>query len=185
MARARESARKGGKHDGQRAARTERGGAMARGGDGERKRARTGGARTSRNGRKRSEREIEEIFGFVPSFYGAMPDSAIEAGWMLQRDVELAETTLDPVTKELIGLAIASHIKCRYCIYYHTEAALHHGATEEQLREAVAMGGLTVLWSNALSGAQVDMDRFRMEIDRAFEHLAEVRAEHGSLHATA
>lgn len=127
------------------------------------------------NGRKQSEREIEEMFGFVPSFYDAMPDSAFQHAWGLQRDLELAETSLDPMTKELIGLAMASHIKCRYCIYFHTEAALHHGATHEQLQEAIAMGGLTVLWSNCLSGAQIDLDRFHQEVDRALEHIAQTQ----------
>lgn len=197
MAARRTGSRKAGKHDSEREARTgtrgverearagtrgtERGapvkGGLVRGGA---KKGVGGGGNGHRrrkaggNGRVKAERQIEDTFGFVPSFYGAMSDVAIEHAWGLQRDLELGETSLDPITKELIGLAIASHIKCRYCIYYHTELALRHGATQEQLEEAIAMGGLTVLWSNALTGAQVDIDRFRQEVDRALEQVGEV-----------
>lgn len=195
MATRRTSSRKAGKHDGEREARAgtksaerePRAGAGARGAStkggparvGAKKDVRAGGnghrgRKASGNGRAKAEREIEETFGFVPSFYGAMADPALPSAWGLQRDLELGETSLDPITKELIGLAVASHIKCRYCIYYHTELALRHGATHEQLEEAIAMGGLTVLWSNALTGAQVDIDRFRKEVDRALEQVGEI-----------
>lgn len=175
---------------------TEKKGARAGGGNGQGRKLRAaadtgGGGRQKRrngggNGRARSEREIEEMFGFVPSFYQAMPDAAFQHAWGLQRDVELKETALDPITKELIGLAVAAHIKCRYCIYFHTEAALHHGATHEQLQEAIAMGGLTVLWSNAVTGAQIDLDHFRGEVDRALEHVGRSQpAQTAMRHATA
>lgn len=125
------------------------------------------------NGKAREDarRQMEEAFGFVPDFYDAMPEAARASAWGLQRDLELSETTLGNKTKELIGLAIASHIKCRYCIHFHAEAAKAFGASEDEMREAIAMGGLTVLFSNALTGNQLDLDHFRKEVDRALEHV--------------
>src|SRR5262245_9030882 len=123
------------------------------------------------NARQQARREMEEMFGFVPQFYDAVPESMRAAGWATQRDLELAETTLDHKTKELIGLAVAAHIKCRYCIHFHTEAARAFGATDAEMREAVAMGGLTVMFSNMLTGAQTDLDQFKSETNRAVKHV--------------
>ena len=122
--------------------------------------------------RSEAEKDMKETFGFVPGFYEALPDHAVGPAWALQKHAELGETALDNKTKELVGLAIASHIKCKYCIYFHTRAADAFGASAQELREAVAMGGLTALYSNAISGAQTDFDTFKRDVDRAIEELA-------------
>src|SRR5690349_16016858 len=82
------------------------------------------------------QREMTERFGFAPRFYEALPGGLLEQAWAMHRDFELDETALPGKTKELIGLAIAAHLKCRYSVYFHTEAARAHGATDEELREA-------------------------------------------------
>jgi AhpD family alkylhydroperoxidase len=127
----------------------------------------------SKNGeaKKQARKEMKKLFGFVPDFHEAMPEAARASSWGIQRDLELSETSLDNKTKELIGLAVAAHIKCRYCIHFHTEAARAFGAKEDELREAVAMGGMTVLFSNTITGMQLDMDEFRNQVDRALEHM--------------
>ncbi len=47
--------------------------------------------------------------------------------------------------KELIAVGIAVSIRCEYCIYWHTAAALKSGATDEEILEAASvaiyMGG--------------------------------------------
>lgn len=124
------------------------------------------------NGSKQIEQEMIAFFGFAPEFYQALPDSVRADAWGAQRDFELTETAIPQKYKELIGLAVAAHIKCRYCIHYHTEVAKAYGATEEELKEAVFMGGLTVQYSNVITGMQVDLDQFKEEVDRAIEHMA-------------
>ncbi|MCC7380739.1 MAG: carboxymuconolactone decarboxylase family protein [Deltaproteobacteria bacterium] len=122
--------------------------------------------------RKDVEKDIKDLFGFVPEFYTALPDAAIGALWGIQKELELKETVLDNKSKELVGLAMASHIKCKYCIYFHTRAAELFGARPQEIREAIAMGGVTALFSNVISGTQVDFDRFKRDVDRAVEHLS-------------
>jgi len=124
------------------------------------------------NGSRQIEQEMIAHFGFAPEFYMALPEAALADEWGVHRDFELAETAIPNKYKELIGLAVAAHIKCRYCIHYHTEAAKAHGATEEELKEAVFMGGLTVQYSNSLTGMQVDLEHFKEEVDRAMEYMA-------------
>lgn len=122
--------------------------------------------------RRDVEKEVKEMFGFVPDFYKALPDHAVGSMWGIQRDLELAETKLDNKTKELIGLAMASHIKCKYCIYFHTRGAETFGASPQEIREAIATGGMTTLFSNSLTGTRTDFDEFKRDVDRAIEHLA-------------
>jgi AhpD family alkylhydroperoxidase len=42
-------------------------------------------------------------------------------------------------TRELIALAVAVTVQCDGCIVVHTEAALQHGATEEEILEALSV----------------------------------------------
>lgn len=48
-----------------------------------------------------------------------------------------AEGALPGVTKQLIAVAVAHVTQCPYCIKGHTSAALKHGASEEQIMEAI------------------------------------------------
>ena len=46
---------------------------------------------------------------------------------------------LDTKTKELIALGIAVAVRCDPCITFHTESARKHGASREEIMEAVGM----------------------------------------------
>jgi AhpD family alkylhydroperoxidase len=48
-----------------------------------------------------------------------------------------AEGALPVKTKQIIAVAVAHVTQCPYCIRGHTKAALHHGATAEELMEAI------------------------------------------------
>ena len=48
-----------------------------------------------------------------------------------------AEGALPTRTKQLIAVAVAHVTQCPYCIRGHTNAALQHGATAEQIMEAI------------------------------------------------
>lgn len=48
-----------------------------------------------------------------------------------------AEGALPVKTKQLIAVAAAHITQCPYCIRSHTKAALRHGATEEEIMEAI------------------------------------------------
>ncbi len=56
-----------------------------------------------------------------------------------------SDGALDAKTKELMALAIAVALRCEGCVTFHTRAALHKGATREEVVEAlevaVEMGG--------------------------------------------
>ena len=46
---------------------------------------------------------------------------------------------LDAKTRELIGLAVAVTTRCDGCITVHVDAALKHGATREEIAEALGV----------------------------------------------
>jgi AhpD family alkylhydroperoxidase len=48
-----------------------------------------------------------------------------------------AEGTLSTKTKQLIAVAVAHVTQCPYCIRGHTRAATRHGATSEEIMEAI------------------------------------------------
>jgi AhpD family alkylhydroperoxidase len=111
-------------------------------------------------------RDIEQTLGSVPTFFKLFPESGIAGAWAEFKAVQLnPKTRLDGKTKELIGLAVSAQIPCHYCVYFHTAAAKANGASEEEVREAVAMAAISRHWSTVLNGMQVDMAAFRAETD--------------------
>lgn len=112
-------------------------------------------------------KEIEQAIGFVPEFVKAFPKASVVGTWQQEKDLELSDkTALPPKVKALIALAVAAQIPCQYCIYADTLSAKGFGASEEEIKEAVAMAALTRSTSTVLNGMQVDMTTFRKETDR-------------------
>jgi AhpD family alkylhydroperoxidase len=48
-----------------------------------------------------------------------------------------AEGAIPAKTKQLIAVAVAHATQCPYCIRGHTDAALSHGASPEEIMEAI------------------------------------------------
>jgi AhpD family alkylhydroperoxidase len=48
-----------------------------------------------------------------------------------------ADGALSTKMKQIIAVAVAHVTQCPYCIKGHTEAALHHGASPQELMEAI------------------------------------------------
>jgi AhpD family alkylhydroperoxidase len=69
---------------------------------------------------------------------------------------------LDPLTKELVYVAISITNNCDYCMASHTAGARAKGATEAQLNELYAVVGLANM-TNRLANA------YRVPVDEAFK----------------
>jgi AhpD family alkylhydroperoxidase len=121
--------------------------------------------------------DIEKTFGLVPSFMKAFPEEAIGAAWDEFKAVQLnPASAIPPKYKELIGLAVAAQIPCRYCSYFHTKVAGLDGAEERELKEAVVMSGITRQWSTVLNGLQTDESQFRAELGRVLDYVKKPHA---------
>ncbi len=109
--------------------------------------------------------DIQKTFGFVPAFIQQTPDAFLPGAWSEFVAVEMSTNTALPCkTKELIGLAVAAQIPCKYCVYGHTEFAKLGGADNTEIGEALAMAAMTRHWSTFFNGVQLDENKFRAEI---------------------
>jgi AhpD family alkylhydroperoxidase len=117
------------------------------------------------------EADIRETLGLVPQFISDLPDSLIESEWQSFKNLELAETAIPNKYKELIGLGVSGATRCRYCAYFHTEAAKLFGATDEEVAEAALMAKHTMGWSTYLNARQYDYDEFKREFDQIASHV--------------
>ena len=105
--------------------------------------------------------------GYAPEFIRTFPEPARAAAWRTFRDVQLSPSTaLNGKQKELVGLAVAAQVPCRFCIIAHTEFAKLNGATDAEIKEAIGMASLTRELSTLLNGMQVDEAQFRRDVDR-------------------
>src|SRR5579863_8724298 len=121
--------------------------------------------------------DIAKTIGFVPQFFLKFPEEALPGAWEEMKTLQLnPKTALPGREKELVGLAVASQVPCKYCIYAHTEFAKLNGASEAEIGEAVAMAGLTRHWSTFLNGIQTDETKFRAEIAKIVANVKNAAA---------
>ena len=87
-----------------------------------------------------------------------LPDQALKPLWDEYRAVFNPTGALDGKTKQLIGLAVAAQIPCAYCVYATTKAAKAAGATDAQIKEAIATAALVRFNSTMLNGSDGGRD---------------------------
>jgi AhpD family alkylhydroperoxidase len=66
--------------------------------------------------------------------------------------------SLDPLTKELLYVAVSASNGCRYCIASHGAAARKHGMTEEQYSELLSIVGLANETNRLVTALDVVVD---------------------------
>ena len=65
---------------------------------------------------------------------------------------------LDPLTKELIYVAVSVTNQCNYCIASHTVGAQKKGMTDDMFKELMAVVGMANETNKMVSGYQVEID---------------------------
>ena len=65
---------------------------------------------------------------------------------------------LDPLTKELIYVAVSVTAQCNYCIASHTASARKKGMTDEMFKELMAVIGMASETNKLVTGYQVEID---------------------------
>ena len=123
------------------------------------------------------EADIEQTLGLVPSFFSGVPDYLLPSEWASFKALQLGETAIPNKYKELIGLAVSGATRCRYCAYFHAEAARLFGATDEEIAEASLVAKNTMGWSTYLNAMQVDYDAFVSEFEAIAAHVRAQTAE--------
>ena len=103
----------------------------------------------------KSSRGITEI----PNFWKMLANdpNELERTWSSLKEI-MKKGTLDPVTKELIYVAVSITNGCEYCIKSHSSAAKKKGATDEMLKEMFAVVGLANKNNKLVDSYQVEVD---------------------------
>jgi AhpD family alkylhydroperoxidase len=100
---------------------------------------------------------------YVNNFWRALAadPSLLAAVWDRLQAV-MAPGALDPLTKEMIYIAVSVTNGCGYCIHSHTAAARARGMTEAQHGELMAVIAMAAQTNALATALQVDTDeRFR------------------------
>ena len=106
----------------------------------------------------------QKVPPFIQETY---PEQAIKPA-VTEREEVMRPGALDSKTKFLIALGVAAQIPCQYCVYFDTTAAKHAGATDAEIKEAIAAAALTRKWSTVLNGSAYDFDKLKREVDAEF-----------------
>jgi AhpD family alkylhydroperoxidase len=102
----------------------------------------------------------------APKFFQeTYPEHALQSQLEARGVLEGEGAALDAKTRELISLGVAAQIPCAYCVYAHTKGARANGASDAEIREAVAAAATTRQWSTVLNGMQYDLEAFKAEYD--------------------
>ncbi len=70
----------------------------------------------------------------------------------------MAPGALDPLTKEMIYVAVSVSNQCNYCIASHTVSAQKKGMTDDMFRELMAVVGMANETNRLVAGYQVEID---------------------------
>ena len=119
-----------------------------------------------------AEAEMVEAFGKVPIWLEAYPEHARASVWKWHGYMMGHGGVIPWKYMQLIALAVAAQIPCDYCTYGHAEFATQFaGASEEELRHAVAISADVRHWSTVMNGAAIDPEEFKAELNSIIEHI--------------
>ena len=88
----------------------------------------------------------------------AFDPELLQATWSEVKKVMAAPSHLDPLTKELIYIAVSVANACSYCVHSHTAAARARGMTQAQHAELLAIIALAAKTNHLASALQVPVD---------------------------
>ncbi len=97
---------------------------------------------------------------FINNFWRGLANQPelLEATWSRLKVVMSADGSLDPLTKELIYMAVSIANNCTYCIHSHTAAARAKGMSDEQYEEFLAVVGMAFQTNGLVTGLQLPID---------------------------
>jgi AhpD family alkylhydroperoxidase len=85
--------------------------------------------------------------------------------WANVKEV-MAPGALDPLTKELIYIAVSATNNCDYCLHSHTASARKLGMSDAQFAEMLAVAGLANETNRLANGYKVPVDEaFKPKFD--------------------
>ena len=95
----------------------------------------------------------------IPNFWKMLANdpNELERSWNSLKQV-MRKGELDPITKELIYVAVSITNSCEYCTKSHSYATKKKGATDEMLKEMISVVGLANKNNKLVDAYQVEVD---------------------------
>ena len=95
----------------------------------------------------------------IPNFWRAIANNTdtLERTWNNLKQI-MKKGALDPITKELIYVAVSITNSCEYCIKSHSIAAKKQGASKEMLAELIAVVSMANETNRLVEAYQVKVD---------------------------
>ena len=105
----------------------------------------------------KKERKID----FIPNFWRMIANdpSTLERTWNTLSQI-MKKGSLEPLTKEMLYIAVSMTNSCEYCIRSHTAAAKKKGMTDKMLKELIAVVGMANETNKLVESYQVEVDSF-------------------------
>jgi AhpD family alkylhydroperoxidase len=104
-------------------------------------------------------RQVEDVNNFWK--YLAHDPTTLRRTWLAIKEI-MAPGALDPLTKEMIYLAVSVTNGCAYCIASHSAAARKAGMSEAMFGELMAVVGMANETNRLANG-------YRVPVDAAFD----------------
>ena len=97
---------------------------------------------------------------FVNNFWRALANHPplLERTWSSVKEVMIAPGALDPLTRELIYIAVSTANGCSYCVHSHTVAAHAKGLSNQQHAELLAIIGMAAETNSLATALQIPID---------------------------
>jgi AhpD family alkylhydroperoxidase len=103
----------------------------------------------------KATRGVKDVNNFWKSL--ANEPRMLKHVWESLKDM-MGPGALDPLTKELIYVAVSLTNNCEYCMASHTASARAKGMTDAQLNELYAIVGLANMTNRLANGYKVPVD---------------------------
>ncbi|HYL76181.1 MAG TPA: carboxymuconolactone decarboxylase family protein [Bryobacteraceae bacterium] len=96
---------------------------------------------------------------WINNFWKALArdPATLRRTWQSIKEI-MAPGALDPLTKEMVYVAVSVSNQCGYCIASHTAAARKGGMTDAMFAELMAVVGMANETNRLASGYQVEID---------------------------
>ena len=101
-------------------------------------------------------REVDWINNFWKVL--AVQPELLQRTWDGVKEV-MAPGAIDPLTKEMIYVAVSVTNGCKYCINSHTAAARKKGMSDEMLSELMAVVAMANQTNSLANGFQIEVDQ--------------------------
>lgn len=88
----------------------------------------------------------------------AFDPELLQRTWAEVKGLMATPTQLDPLTKEMIYIAVSIANACSYCVHSHTAAARAKGMNDAQHAELLAIVALAAKTNHLATGLQVPLD---------------------------